>query len=213
MEIPKVGQSVTVPWGLDILPGTVVRVYDSGSGPRVVVRVEVPGVSGADVEDISVTLPLSALDAAQNSEEIAKRPPGAWVHAQAYERHLLIEVERILSHVERSVGARLHLEARQPDYGTDFFISSEKGRTIEGVIKYSSRGGRVPAARIMEYLIRARVGICPILLVTNSALSAAAARNIRELADERKFRWILWNGAEDNNALAVAISSMMLVGE
>jgi primosomal protein N' len=59
---PGVGDRVRVPWGLDEVDGTVVEVYDSGLGPRVVVRVLLEGVDPESAE--TVTLPLSAIKAA-----------------------------------------------------------------------------------------------------------------------------------------------------
>ncbi|MFE2704534.1 MULTISPECIES: hypothetical protein [Streptomyces] len=85
----EVGDTVLVPWGLDLVEGTVVGAYGEGSSLRVLVEVDV-GDGATEV------LPFSsrALEIAQTPEE--KGPPGAWVHASRYEDALSRTLTQIL---------------------------------------------------------------------------------------------------------------------
>lgn len=208
MEIPEVGQKVMVPWGLDVLPGTVVRTYDSGSGTRVVVRVEVPGVSLGDIEDVTATLPLDALVAAQGSAGQAS--PGQWVHGQAYEREVLAHIGLMLRRIEFERGINLSINRQSADYrGVDFLVTSSDNKVIAGEIKYFTRRQSISLSVIGDLLLRMERGKVPLILISNTSLSRAAADNLRQTDTHGRFHWILWRGERDNDALERTIISLL----
>jgi hypothetical protein len=106
----EVGDSILVPWGLDLAEGTVVGAYGEGNSLRVLVEVQVG-------DGTTQTLPFStrALEAARKSG--AQSPPGAWVRASRYEQelaHALTEIlRRMILEWRGSVATNVHLEDRR----------------------------------------------------------------------------------------------------
>lgn len=110
----QVGDAITVPWGLDLVQGTVVGAYGEGLGLRVLVEVDL-GDGSTEV----LPFPPRALEIAQQPE--GQSPPGAWVQASRYEESLSRVLSKILhAHVPEWLGgvevnARLG-EAREIDF-------------------------------------------------------------------------------------------------
>lgn len=207
MKTPEIGQSVLVPWGLDVLPGTVIRVYNSGAGPRVVVRIDVPGVSGAEIEDVTVTLPVDALE--QEGERGSSAAPGEWVHAQAYERELVAHITLMLRSMEQ--GSGMHLTISNRHYGSDdqidFTIQTRDGWMIDCEAKYSKR--LVGLSSISRLLSTTEKRLVPVLFITNIGLSGPAANELRNADTQGKLNWVLWRGERDNTALEQTILSLL----
>jgi hypothetical protein len=59
--LPRVGDRVTIPWGLDEVEGQVVAAYSSGSAPHVTVEVRLEGTD----EPVRVTYPAEAIHPAR----------------------------------------------------------------------------------------------------------------------------------------------------
>ncbi|MFF1812745.1 hypothetical protein ACFVXW_27165 [Streptomyces sp. NPDC058251] len=85
----QVGDAILVPWGLDLVQGTVVGAYGEGLGLRVLVEVDL-GDGNTEV----LPFPARALEATQQPG--GHSPPGAWVQASRYEENLARELSRIL---------------------------------------------------------------------------------------------------------------------
>lgn len=63
-QIPKVGDQVSVPWGVGTKVGIVVDVYGADTAkPRAVVELPVQGASGETLETNTVTFPVEAIEA------------------------------------------------------------------------------------------------------------------------------------------------------
>ncbi|MET8097342.1 hypothetical protein ABZV29_12810 [Streptomyces sp. NPDC005236] len=107
----QVGDAITVPWGLDLVQGTVVGAYGEGLGLRVLVEVDL-GDGGTEV----LPFPPRALELAQQPE--GQGPPGAWVQASRYEESL-----------SRVLGKILHAHA--PEWPGGVEMSARLGETRE----------------------------------------------------------------------------------
>jgi hypothetical protein len=57
----RIGDRVTVPWGLEELPGVVVEIYGPPGRPSAMVRLPVYGSSGEILEETTLSFPLDAL--------------------------------------------------------------------------------------------------------------------------------------------------------
>jgi chromosome segregation ATPase len=57
-----VGDAVMVPWGLDELRGRVLEMYGEPGSERAVVAVEVPGSTGEDLGEVTITYRISELE-------------------------------------------------------------------------------------------------------------------------------------------------------
>lgn len=94
----EVGDAILVPWGLDVVQGTVTGAYGEGQGLRVLVEVDL-GDGNTEV----LPFPPRVLEVAQQPEE--KGPPGTWVQASRYEQSLARVLSKILhAHVHEWAG-------------------------------------------------------------------------------------------------------------
>lgn len=209
MATPKPGQEVRVPWGLDVLKGTVQRVYDTGRGPRVVVAVELPDADGSTVEDVSVTLPADAVERWQGTHA-EEEQPGHWAHGYAYERNLRAAIEDVTRQLYPNVQVSV-LEEHQ-DRGIDFNIrlhGHNDDRVIVGVAKYvESRQKTLRGREVLEVLRYAQLRTIPIALFSNASLLKSARDLIQEVPVEN-FRFIRWRGSVDNEKLAADLGELM----
>ncbi|QMU70261.1 hypothetical protein [Streptacidiphilus sp. P02-A3a] len=207
MKTPEVGQEVLVPWGLDYLLGTVLRVYSTGRGPKVVVQVDVPGVSGDEVEDVTVTLPADAVQS--KDQEAAHAAPGEWVHARSYERELMAQLLRMADRLERGLGTPVSVHEAAGYGGLDLVIRSGQDRMIGCEAKYESGRRQISLEVINKLIEQADRRIVPIVLITNVRLSARAAEVLQQVDTNRMFHWILWRGERDNEALEQMVLSLL----
>lgn len=126
-QTPAVGDRVGVPWGLDVLEGVILRTYQTGSGTRAVVSVDVPG---ADDEPRTVTLRTTDLLSIGEGHELAA--PGSWVNeyqfAQAVQAALARTISRLANHAE--IETEPQLGRRRPDaivrFGDHFVVVEVK---------------------------------------------------------------------------------------
>lgn len=195
MPTLTVGQVVSVPWGLDELEGTVLRIYDTGIGRRAVVRVRVPGAGEGEGDDMTLTLPAEALEPVDTLPH--KPQPGAWVAAQAYERSVANAIRRIVSRIAE------HAEVSEAvaDQGIDLLVHSGKS-DIMIEVKYVSSRSRLSAQEVDRALATASRTSAPFLLVTNVSLAPSAINRFREGEVPRKFSVVKWRGPEDDTNLA-----------
>ena len=120
------GDRVAVPWGLDVLEGTVVSTEGGGPGRRVVVSVDLPDTeeSGAQL----VTFPASELEAA--AAVASERQPGAWLPAFRYEEALRHALEYLIQ-ADAELGIQsLGHERPSPDSRADFALDVGDHRLI-----------------------------------------------------------------------------------
>jgi hypothetical protein len=59
--LPVAGDLVEVTWGFDVVPATVLSVYNTARGPRVTVAVPLLGPDGEVLDENHVTLPIDAV--------------------------------------------------------------------------------------------------------------------------------------------------------
>ncbi|MEV0526767.1 hypothetical protein AB0I66_25370 [Streptomyces sp. NPDC050439] len=141
----EVGESITVPWGLDTVEGTVVGAYGEGSGRRVLVEVNV-----GDGATETLPFPQRALDAARSPE--LQSPPGAWVKAARFEesvRAALMEaLHESLPTWEGEARSNIQLLLHQE---IDF-MASLPDRALLVEVKYHSSGGYTGYSSTMERL-------------------------------------------------------------
>jgi hypothetical protein len=193
MPALTVGQLVSVPWGLDELEGTVLRIYDTGIGQRVVVAVRVPGAD-EDGEDTTLTLPA---DAVEPIDKISHRPqPGAWVSAHAYERDVANAIRRIVSRTTQNA----EVSESAADQGADLVVHSDQS-TVVVETKYTSSRSRLSAKEIDRALMIASRTSAPFMLVTNVSLAPSAFSRFHEGGVPKKFSLVKWRGPEDDASL------------
>lgn len=198
MPALTVGQTVSVPWGLDVLEGTVLRVYETGAGPRVVVQVRIPGTGegGAESEDATLTLPTDVVEPIDDRS--AKPEPGAWVADRAYERRVADAVLRAISKIA-DVGA---ISEPSSDRGVDYLIHSGDSNIAVQAKHLSSSHSRLPAEEVDRAMKIASASVLPLLLVTNANPTPGALRAfLGKKETPRKFALVRWRSPADDTDL------------
>jgi hypothetical protein len=193
MSTLTVGQVVSVPWGLDVLEGTVLRVFDTGVGPRVVVQVHVPGTGDAgEGDETTLTLPIDAVEPINN---LSDRPqPGSWVTARSYERRVADAISRTITRIADPA----EISESIPDHGIDLLIESP-GFSIAVEVKYVASRSRLPEREVDRALETASRTLLPLLLVTNANLAPGALRAFLARKDiPQRFGLVRWRSPEDD---------------
>jgi restriction endonuclease len=200
-----VGDHVRVPWGLDTLDGVVEDVYETGAGPRVLIRVLVPGGSE---EAETLTLPADAVELADEAE---RSSPGAWVPGARYERSVAEALQRILPTLLGEWDFQAQSWAQPwigPDRRPDFLIhagprllvleaktgGSEKNVTAEAVQQLQAYLAKLPSWQAAG------------LLVTDAELTPQARALLHE---SPRIHAVRWRNARDDHRLAAALSSVL----
>jgi hypothetical protein len=201
----SLGDHVRVPWGLDTLEGVVEDIYETGSGPRVVVRVAVPG-SSEDGE--TVTLPA---DTVELRDEADGAPPGAWVTAAQYERKVSEALQRVLPSLEVDGEVQLGTHAKR-DRGSDFVVRSGH-RNVLIQVKTGTRQRHITTDMVNQ--LRRQIAYAQQkdvagLLVTDLTLTPAAHRLLRA---SPRLRAVRWHGPRDDGRLAAALASLLAGNE
>jgi hypothetical protein len=188
MPTLSVGQLVSVPWGLDELEGTVLRIYSTGIGERVVVAVHVPGASE---DETTLTLPIESVEPIGNVPH--RLPPGAWVAARAYERAVANALLRVASEIAENV----EVSEPETDQGIDLVLHSGQS-TVLAQAKYASSRSRLSAKEVDRALTVASRATAPFILVTNVDLAQSARNRFHESETPRRFGLVKWRGPEDD---------------
>ncbi|MFI9217922.1 hypothetical protein [Streptomyces werraensis] len=166
-------------------------------------------MSGSSVDDVTVTLPVSALEPVSESggpEEAA----GSWVSALAYERQVIPQIEAALLDIDPTGETRVAIEALDP--GHDFYVyrqlsdSSAINILFFGVIKYTQKGA-FPVSRVQEDLRKFRGIDKPLLLIANADVTRQG-RKIIESSDLQVI-WRKWRSESDNLELKVALAGLL----
>jgi hypothetical protein len=201
----QVGDRVKVPWGLDTMDGVVEDVYETGAGPRVVIRIPDPS-TGESAE--TVTLPAEVVERASEGKP---SPAGAWVAGARYERSVVQALQRLLPSVlgEGDFHASTWTEHRiDPDRRPDFLIEAGP-RLLVVEAKTGGQEKHVTAEAIQQlqsYLTHLRTRQVTGLLVTDAELAPHA----RELVEGNpRLRAVRWRGARDDSRLAAAVALLL----
>lgn len=200
------GDRVAVPWGLDVLEGTVVSSHGDGPARRVVVSVDFPDTDG-EAEGQLVTLMASALeDAATVASE---RRPGTWLPAYQYEEALRRALDHLLS-AQVDLYGLLSSEAsstsRSPwdiilGFGDHHVIIEAKA------LRSGQVSGRV-IDRLLSYLRDSPHTAA--LLVANTGLSAEAKQLVKNaLQQGYEIRAVKWRSSDDDPELGRAIRELL----
>ena len=200
------GSRVMVPWGLDVLPGTVVDSHGEGSYRRLVVSVDLPDAEEGQATQL-VTFRAADLEAA--ARVASERQPGAWIQAYQYEEQLRKALERLIKTRQR-IDASLERNVRAPDSEADFALDTEGHRLIIEAKSFSSNKAVSP--EVIDKLLRLLLSshASGALLVTNNRLSQAAAERLQEaIRDGLSIRAVQWHPSEDNAELDQAISDLL----
>jgi hypothetical protein len=199
------GDLVAVPWGLDVLEGTVVSVHGAGQTRRVVVSVDLP-----DTEDESraqlVTLPATTLqDAAAVASE---RRPGSWLPAYRYEEELRRAlVDLFQTDPELSALGRERFSAS--DMPWDFVLDvGDRKLFIE--VK-SSLTGPVSGGTVDQLLTHLRASQARIaLVVADSGFTSDARERLHEASEAGyRIRTVRWQSPDDNASLDQVIRELL----
>lgn len=113
------GEIVSVPWGLDIVQGTIIGSYGSGPTERLIVRVSVPGTD----DQPEVTFPAKVIEDAEIARRQGDQAPGSWLTEYGYEQALKALILSILAHRGRS--EELSEGDRAADVRPDFVITGQ----------------------------------------------------------------------------------------
>lgn len=198
------GDRVAVPWGLDVLEGTVVSSHGRGPGRQVVVNVDLPDAEGESGAQL-VTFPAKELEAA--AQVASERRPGAWLSAYRYEQALLRALEHL---VDSEGGLSIWSHDRTADTGADFVLDDGNHRLIvEAKAPATGRISRQAIDQLLAYLSLSNVTAG--LLVTNAALTAEAQKKLQEARQRGLHVWMVhWRSSEDNPELDHAIQEWRL---
>ncbi|WP_163506584.1 hypothetical protein [Fodinicola acaciae] len=214
---PDIGQKVHVRWGLDVMSGTIVRTYDLGAAPRVVVRLDIPEVDNTTmIEDIIVTLPLSAVLTSPRKNSPAYEP-GAWakpVRGHIFQRHVIAETELSLLRLERLKSTPLTLHRVDSDGDVDFTVSSGGAglsgrRVVDGIIKYVEPPSGLSTKWLSAFIKATRASFLPKILITNASLPQSATREIDILTGDDRFYSVQWTGPADNDSLDAVLATAL----
>jgi len=202
MTTVTAGQVVSVPWGLDLLEGNVLRVYDTGAGPRAVVSVRIPGTDVGEGEDVTLTLPADSLEPMEASPN--RSQPGSWVTARAYERSVAEAIQR----ATEKLGEITEVSEATTDTGIDLVIHSGES-IIVAEVKYVSPRLRISAKEIDRALSLADSTSAPFLLVTNASLAPSAVNRWHDGSVPDKFYCIKWRGPEDDTNMETELRLLL----
>ena len=196
----QVGDQVRVPWGLDMVDGVVEDIYDSSHGPRMLIRVAIPGAS-EDGE--TITLPAAEV---QLRDEAEDAPPGTWVTEAQYERRLGSALQRLLFSLPTD--AEIRSNVRDASGQEVDFVVQSGNRKIFIEVKTGSRQKRVTADVVnrLRSLLKTQSGDSAGLLVTDRDLTGEAQRIIKE---SPRLHVVRWRGASDNHRLASELTSLL----
>lgn len=200
------GKRVSVPWGLDVLQGTVIDSHGEGSTRRVMVSVDLPD-TGDDPETQLVTFRATDLEAAALVAN--ERHPGAWIQAYKYEEQLSQALERLTKTWQR-LDASLERRRRGIGDEADFALDAE-GRELLIEAK-SLSPNRAVSPDVIDKLLRLLLSshASGALLVTNSRLSRAASERLEEaIRSGLSIRAVHWQPSEDNTELDQAIRDLL----
>lgn len=197
------GDRVAVPWGLDVVEGTVVSLHGKGPERRAVVSVDLPDTD----EPQLVTFPVRELEEA--AQVASERRPGAWLSGYRYEQALRRALEQLAKSDPELAYLRSQAKPATADSDADFTLDFGRHRLI--IEAKAAPSGRVSAKavdRLMYYvaLSQARHG----LLVTNAPLSADALNELDE-AHQRglDIRAVQWRSPDDNPELASIVRQLL----
>jgi len=201
-QTPTVGDRVGVPWGLDVLEGVVLRTYETGSGSRAVVSVDVPG---ANDEAESRTVTLRTTDLLPIGEGDKLEAPGSWVNeyqfAKAVQEALARAVRRLPERADVETEPRLG--GQRPDaivkLGDHLVVVEVKttARTSAAVNQLASY-----LRQVRNHNPDASVGG---MLVLQSEPQAHVARELRDLG----MTAVSWNTPRDDSKLAAALTRLL----
>jgi len=194
------GDRVAVPWGLDVIEGTVVSSHGQGPERRVVVSVDLPDTEESQL----LTFPVRELEEA--AQDASERPPGAWLSAYRYEQAL----RRVLEQSGFNVWPESPEESARTGSRPDFIVDDGDHRLIiEVKAPLSGRVTRKAVDQLLSYLTVSRLKHG--LLVTNAALSPDALSELDE-AHQRGLdvRAVQWRSPDDNTELGRAIRELLL---
>jgi hypothetical protein len=200
---------VAVPWGLDVLTGTVVESHGEGRARRVVVSVDLPD-TGEDPETELVTYRAEDLEAAARIAN--ERQPGAWLSAYRYEEELGRTLERLTHKIYASLALHWARQTAQLDSGVDFSLDTDDRRLIIEAKSFTSNQpvSRATVEQLLFHLMASHASAA--LLVTNNRLSSAANERLREaISDGLSIRAVQWDPSEDNTELDQAIRDLLAV--
>jgi Restriction endonuclease len=202
------GDRVAVPWGLDVLEGTVVSSHGEGPDRQVVVSVDLPDAERESGSQLA-TFPAKELEAA--AQVASERRPGAWLPAYRYEQELRQVLEHLVaSEAGLSILSQGRGEPAAADSGADFILDDGNHRlVIEAKALASGRVTRQTVDQLLAYLslLRASAGI----LVTNATLSAEARNKLQKARQKGLNIWVIqWRSPHDNPELDHAIREWLL---
>jgi len=134
---PTVGDRVGVPWGLDVLEGVILRTYETATGTRAVVSVDVPG---ADDEPNSRTVTLPVADLLPVGEGHGLDAPGSWVNEYQFSKAVQTALTRVVRRLAKR--AEIDIEPRLGRLRPDAIV--RLGDHL--VVVEAKRTTRLPAA-------------------------------------------------------------------
>jgi hypothetical protein len=194
--VPPIGSRVLVRWGLDVVPGVVVDRYGSGSGERLVVRLDQPVDPTEDAT--TVTVPLSDVETPDQAAE--PDPPGSWVAYAQYERQVRKAIDRSIRRAARRLSV-VTIEAGDRDRRFDYMIHLSHGRILVEVKfvregKFTLKRADQALKQLAAYPADAKV------LVSNSEFLPP----VRAKLLDNKIVPVTWRSHEDDREIERAIA-------
>jgi hypothetical protein len=198
-QTPRVGEHVGVPWGLDTLEGVVVRTYETPSGTRAVVSLDVPGADDPEPRTVN----LRAADLRPIDEANQADSPGSWVDEYRFTQAVMAALERIVEQLPT-----------KPDIQTNVRVASHQADALlhlpEGLVIIEIKRAAPDAAaadQLSSFLNDAQRSNpeAPVagLIVLQDQPSELVARELRL----RGLAPIRWTTKRDDQRLAAALAS------
>jgi hypothetical protein len=190
---------VRVPWGLDLLEGTVVGLHGRGSAAHAVISLVTPG-SEADTPS-TVVFPLTSLEQAKDAPS---GQAGSWLSHVRYEHDVTRALRGLFS-----PEAEISLD---PDSGFDLLVR-RNNRVVLVVVKYRQRWAAstlTAELRRWHHAARSVQDAVGVLLVTQAALPFEVERQIEANGlIERSLGLIRWRSPEDNQRLEQVMNALL----
>ncbi|MCZ1017039.1 hypothetical protein [Streptomyces noursei] len=166
-------------------------------------------MSGSSVDDVTVTLPVSALEPLPESGD-PEEAAGSWVSGLAYERQVIPQLETLLLKIDPTGEMRVAIEALDP--GHDFYVyrALSEPSAIRilcfGMIKYTQRS-TFPISRVQEDLRKFHGMDKPLLLIANADLTQRGKKIIS--SSGLKVVWQKWRTESDNLELEASLAGLL----
>jgi hypothetical protein len=208
-----VGETISVPWGLDVIEGVVVGGYGRGDAERVIVSVR-PS-ENSDEAGQTITFPKKVLEAAQ--ERAQAHRPGMWANEVLYEHAVASALTNLLrTNVTAPLRVLRHgAQDVEPDLtlglGDKVLIVEAKNHLQPGIDARLFRQVLGWLTHHEEAADRSNLSAgASGLIVTDSEPTSDVLAEIHDLRTlGHRIAWVRWLDSADNPKLSEALEDLL----